>query len=646
MSQADAAVSEATLSAKNIGGITQTEVEIPPGVTVLSGRNATNRTSFLQSIMAAMGSEDATLKGDADEGVVELTIGGEIYRRTLRRTNGSVTTSGEPYLDDPTLADLFAFLLESNEARQTVVRKQDLRELIMRPVDTDEIQAEISRLDRQRDEIDEKLDELNSLKEERPSLEGRRQDLEEEIEAKREALAAKEDEIESADANVDETREEKQKVESRLEDLRELRGDLESVRTDIDVQEESIESLNRELADLEAEREELSETPMGDREELDHQISRLRERKQTLESEVSDLQDIIRFNEEMLNGEETTVTDALPTEDDQELTDQLLESEMTVCWTCGSEVESERIDETLETLRAVRQDQMTEIREIEDELDELRTEAREREKQQRRRESLDRKIDTLEDELGERETRLQDLQKRREQLSDEIETVEAEVESLESANSKVLDLHREANQLEYELGRLESDLDEVSDRIATIEGRLADEDDLQEQREEISEELEAQRTRIERIEQEAVKEFNTHMNEVLEMLSYENLARVWIERVERTVKEGRRNVEKTVFELHVVRTTESGATYEDTVDHLSESEREVTGLTFALAGYLVHDVHETVPFMLLDSLEAIDADRLADLVAYFAAFAQFLVVALLPEDAQALPEEYTRVTDI
>jgi len=29
---------------------------------------------------------------------------------------------------------------------------------------------------------------------------------------------------------------------------------------------------------------------------------------------------------------------------------------------------------------------------------------------------------------------------------------------------------------------------------------------------------------------------------------------------------------------------------------LSESEREVTGLVFALAGYLVHDVHETVPF--------------------------------------------------
>jgi DNA repair exonuclease SbcCD ATPase subunit len=210
----------------------------------------------------------------------------------------------------------------------------------------------------------------------------------------------------------------------------------------------------------------------------------------------------------------------------------------------------------------------------------------------------------------------------------------------------VLDLHKEANQLEFELGRLESDLDDVSDRIATIEERLAEEDDLRERREAINDDLEAQRTRIDRIEQGAVEEFNDRMDDILDMLAYENLSRIWIERVQTTVREGRRKVEKTAFELHVVRTTETGTTYEDTIDHLSESEREVTGLTFALAGYLVHDVHETVPFMLLDSMEAIDSERLADLVSYFSDYVQYLVVALLPEDAQALPDEHTRITDI
>jgi len=136
------------------------------------------------------------------------------------------------------------------------------------------------------------------------------------------------------------------------------------------------------------------------------------------------------------------------------------------------------------------------------------------------------------------------------------------------------------------------------------------------------------------------------MGAVLAILGYENLERVWVERVQRQVREGQRTAQRNVFELHVVRSTASGATYEDTVDHLSESEREVTRLVFALVGYLVHDVHETVPFMLLDSLEAIDAERLAELVEYVADYPEYLVVALLPEDAQALDDDYHRVTDI
>jgi len=82
---------------------------------------------------------------------------------------------------------------------------------------------------------------------------------------------------------------------------------------------------------------------------------------------------------------------------------------------------------------------------------------------------------------------------------------------------------------------------------------------------------------------------------------------------------------RTRFDLHIVRSSPDGTAYEDTVDHLSESEREVTGLVFALAGYLVHDVHETVPFILLDSLEAIDSDRIARVVDYFRTHADYLV---------------------
>ncbi len=187
------------LSAMNIGGIDQSDVRFSPGVTILTGRNATNRTSFLQAIMAALGSDQATLKGDADKGSVELTIDDETYTRTLSRKDGVTRTSGDPYLEDAELADLFAFLLESNEARQAVARDEDLRDLIMRPVDTDAIQAEIERCETEKQRLDTELERLDSLKQQRPDLEQKRTRLETEIEDKQAELEAKETELEEAD---------------------------------------------------------------------------------------------------------------------------------------------------------------------------------------------------------------------------------------------------------------------------------------------------------------------------------------------------------------------------------------------------------------------------------------------------------------
>jgi DNA repair exonuclease SbcCD ATPase subunit len=648
MAKADTLDTPVTVHVENIGGISETELDIPPGITVLSGRNATNRTSFLQAIMGAMGSDEVSLKADADEGFVEVALGTDTYRRVLEGQNGAVATKGNPYLDDSTLADLFAFLLESNEARRAVAQQVDLRDLIMRPVDTAEIQREIERLERKRDKIDEELDELDALKDEIPSLTERKTRLESEIEEKRDQLAAKEEEIESMDADVEKTREDKQELDTKLEELRDLRSELEQTRSEIDLQEESIESLRNEKSTLSTEREDLPETPMGEYENLEQDINDLRNQKQTLESKMSNLQDIIQFNEEMLDGEADAVANELADSDtDGSVTDQLVDDASVVCWTCGSEVNSDRISEAVEQLRSVRREYLSEVQEIEDELDKLRSQQQQRKQQQQRRRKLDRKLEEIEDELERRQSTVTDLREKRERFNNKIETAEQEVEELESENfSEILDLHKEANQMEFDLGQLESELDDVTDRLTELEDRVAEEDDLQARRGQIQEELETQRTRIERIEREAVNEFNNHMDQVLDMLEYENLARVWIERVQTTAREGRQKVEKTAFELHVVRTTSSGATYEDTIDHLSESELEVTGLIFALAGYLVHDLHETVPFMLMDSLEAIDSERLADLILYFGDYADYLVVALLPEDAQALSDTPATMTEI
>lgn len=77
-------------------------------------------------------------------------------------------------------------------------------------------------------------------------------------------------------------------------------------------------------------------------------------------------------------------------------------------------------------------------------------------------------------------------------------------------------------------------------------------------------------------------------------------------------------------------------TYEDTAGHLSESELDVPGLVFVLTGCLANKVYEAVPFMVLDSLERINADRIVMLVEYLSEDTGDLLVAFLPEDAEAL----------
>jgi len=250
VSSPESVTSSITVLAENIGGIDSSEVTLEPGVNVLTGRNATNRTSFLQTIMAALGSRRSSLKGDADAGRAELEFDGKRYERYLERRNGEVVFDGDPYLEDPELADLFAFLLESNEARRAVRRGDELRELIMRPIDTDEIEADISTLEAEKRDLDDRLERLEQLDSELPGLESKKRELENEIETTTEEIADLEDELEAFDLDVEASRDRKAEIESAFADLQTARTELESIEYDLETERESHAELERERDEL------------------------------------------------------------------------------------------------------------------------------------------------------------------------------------------------------------------------------------------------------------------------------------------------------------------------------------------------------------------------------------------------------------
>lgn len=628
---------------RNIGGIGEASVTLPDGVSILTGRNATNRTSFLQALMAGLGSRQSSLKGDAEEGDVTLELGDETYTRTLQRRGDSVAFDGDPYLDDPELADLFAFLLEDNEARRAVARGDDLREIIMRPIDTDAIDAEIRECKRERDDLEEEIETLDDLERDLPDLEADRREKLEELEAAQDDLESVREELDDLDAGVEESRTRKEELEEAFQRVRDARSALDDLEFDLETERST-------LAELQAEREDLRETveeaeePDENADRLAGRIDELRRRKRSLDDDISELGSVIGFNEDMVDGSGIDIDEGTPADDP---TAALTAGDQTMCWTCGSEVETDQIEATLDRLRELRSDKLDERNEIRAEIQELTDKQSSIKQAQREIERAEERLDAVATEIESTESRIAELEEQIESKREEIEELEEEAESIDvDGYDETLELHREANGIELRIERLEDEIDEIDAAIDEREAAIERREDLKAEREELTDRLTELRTRVDRVEENAVEEFNEHMETVLDILEYENLDRIWIERRETQVREGRRKVTRTRFDLHIVRSSSDGTAYEDTVDHLSESEREVTGLVFALAGYLVHDVHETVPFVLLDSLEAIDSDRIARVVDYFGTHADYLIAALLPEDAAGLPEEYAYVETI
>ncbi len=631
---------------ENIGGIDSTTVTLETGVNVLTGKNATNRTSFLRSLMAALGSDKAALKADATSGFVRLQIGDRTYERRFERQNDHVVVSGEPYLDDPTLANLFAFLLESNTARQAVSQQRDLREVIMEPVDVDGIESEIELAKAERRQIDEELDRLETTQSRLPGLEAKKQSLTTDLEEVEATLEERRRELEAVRSQSGGP--EDSDLDALLDELQEARGELEETGFQRDTEAQSIETLEAELEELQDEQAKLPSALESNPEAIEAELDELRERVRSIESATTQLQSIIQFNEEMLEGTNPEITAALQEPSSESVTNKLLEDSSTVvCWTCGSEVEQSQIESTVDRLNALRQEKLSERNKLRKDIDDRQATLREADQIERKRRQLVDRIEDTEAELKRRRERLERLDTTESDLEARIEELETQVERAESASEdETLDRQKDVTELEFRRSQIAKQLESVSDEIDDAEAAAGRIEELQEERERVSDRLTDLRTRIERIERESVEAFNEHMASVLDILEYDNLARIWIEQTERTVREGRQHVDQSVFELHIVRQTDDGETYEDTLEHLSESEREVTGLVFALAGYLVHEVYEEVPFMLLDSLEAIDSTRIAALIDYFSTYAETVVTALLPEDAAALDEDYRRITSI
>lgn len=615
----------ATLQIHNLGGIVDLETSLRPGVTILSGENATNRTSLLRSIAAALGAEAAaaTLKTDTEEGSVSLSIGGETATREYTKSNGTVIRNGNPLSDRPELVDTYAALFATNPARSAIREGgEGLRDILMRGIDTTAIKSKIQSLKQERASLENELKQIEAAQKDLPSLRENENSLEEELATITEDIDAVQTEIDEYEA----TSEEIEQAEEHLEQLEDLREQLRRKETEIEHSKESIKTLEDEQAEIEASLQSLSGVDQ-DRDELAAEKRSLEDEISALQNTIAQLNDVVSNNKAVLDGSDVLGEFGL-----DDVAEQLNPDQASVqCWTCGSEVERAQIQERIDTLTDIRQEKNNQVQELREQRDEIEDTIAEIKQQERKRRELESKLKETQQTIESEQTKLEELRDEVETIQSQIEDVEARVDETEELrDSDLPDAYQRLSQLQHDRGRVETKLESVREEIASKQDRIDKKDGVESQLADVRSELEDARGRIERTEKEVIEQFNDQMEDLIDLLGYENIARVWLERL---VGNGTQSSE---FEIHVVRDSEDGTAYEDTLDTLSESEREIIGIVIALSGYLVHDLDKTVPIVLFDSVEAIDANRLEKLFEYINDYSPFIVAALLPEDASAI----------
>jgi DNA repair exonuclease SbcCD ATPase subunit len=153
-----------------------------------------------------------------------------------------------------------------------------------------------------------------------------------------------------------------------------------------------------------------------------------------------------------------------------------------------------------------------------------------------------------------------------------------------------------------------------------LESQADRRNELQEEMDEISENIESLRSRREDIIEEARATFQESMEDIIEVLNPSFEAA----RLEKQVDAETRETE----ELNLIIAREGRET---DVAALSEGEIELVGIIVALAGYEAFDVAEHIPCILLDEVGGLASDNLHTLVHYLGDRTEYLITTAYPE---------------
>lgn len=595
---------------ENVGGIERATLTLEPGATLLTGPNASNKSSLLRALSFAVGREAVPLRDGSDAGRVRIEGDGIAVDRRLRRGDGE-TPEGESLLETAELpgtpADYVPFvgLLEFNPLRAAVRRGESVEALLTAPVDVDELERRRAEKLARKRELDDRIDELEGATD---RLADRREEL---AEARR-----RRDRLEETLERLRGRRSDPSEPET--DDLERERASLATERDELAAE---VEELAAAVDRLEGERREAAEAVETAAETVaSYDPDRLRERLRETRAELDEIEERVDTLRTVLTANREMIDAGVDL--DPVGRERSLAGDRRRCWACGETVEASAFADALDRLESLLADHRERRREAEPRVEEIEAELEEYRSAKRRLEAARERERDLAETLSRRRDSLETKRDRLAELREEIRAVDDRIEAERRERAAVdEDLAAEIDSVREDLYDARATVDELETAVETAEEAVEEVERLREERETVDETVRELTDRIERTERELLSAFNDAMDRLVDLLAFDSIERI------------RLNGE---FEVVVAREVD-GAVRRSPVAHLSESERETVGLVLGLAGYLAYDLDEAAPVLVLDSLGAFDADRLATLIDFFADRARYLPVAVYPELGERLP---------
>jgi DNA repair exonuclease SbcCD ATPase subunit len=618
------------IEVEHIGGIRSGEATLNAGPNIIQASNFQGKSSLLAAIQTAIGTtgmfgEEHPLMEGEDEGEVTLETDEDSHTVSLSRSVGAerdtISRSGNPYLTDEqdrVAARLFAFLGEDNPIRAAVREKDQerLTELLIKPLETENIDLRIDNLRSEILEVKEELDEAETAHKKLPAAQEKVTQLESELEE----LKEERDELEE---KVDEDTEQQ-----------DLRNELTNKQSELDRKERQLERLENQIErreeQLEEKEAELEELEVPEELELDTDISEKQDRVEELDLKINLLNDLYRSNKAVLDENEI----GLVTEVERSLSGDTFS-----CFVCGADTTEEDVKERLQAIKEKENALQEEKSSLDKEINKIQERKREIRSNRQKKSELESKIKQLNVDIQEDRNEVEQVSEEIDALEEEIEELEAEYEEAEQEEEEY---SSELKSVQQSIGTTENKLERAQDKLERLEEEASGRDEIEERLDEKRDEIEELKQRREKKYEELVSQFDEAMNDIVSTFA-PGFNGAFLDK--------KKNPDDSVeFEINVAREAPDGGGRTADLNNLSEGERELVGIVTALAGYRTFNVDERVPCILLDGIGQLAAEHIRNMIDYLEDASEILVTTAYPEagsfDGQTIsPDNWEVISD-